>query len=183
MLFLPAYLTAEAKRREHVYKSEIEHAHGIFRRWIDLELQGVLARKETSPDADFLRDIFGDALGYAAVTEGDPSYQLERQFSIQGVGAAGGAISGNFELITKIGFLDELGVRVTINPGHVDLVVVCLADLNEDGSVGLPDLAIMLSNFGLTPGALWEDGDLDGDGAVGLQDLALMLSLFGTICP
>jgi hypothetical protein len=58
----------------------------------------------------------------------------------------------------------------------------CPGDLDGDSQVGLTDLAIMLSNFGIPSGATPEQGDLDGDGDVDLSDLATMLSLFGTSC-
>lgn len=60
-----------------------------------------------------------------------------------------------------------------------------IGDLDCDCSVGLSDLALLLSSFGLTsemegfqPGA-----DLDGDFQVALPDLALLLSRFGSTCP
>jgi len=59
----------------------------------------------------------------------------------------------------------------------------CVGDLNGDGSVNLADLAIVLSNYGLTGGATYADGDLDGDGDVDLADLAMMLAVYGASCP
>ena len=50
----------------------------------------------------------------------------------------------------------------------------CLADLNEDGTVGGQDLSIMLSSWGADGPA-----DLDGDGVVGGTDLARLLSSWG----
>lgn len=58
----------------------------------------------------------------------------------------------------------------------------CAGDVNDDRTVDLQDLAILLANFGMTGGATLEDGDLDGDGDVDLQDLADLLALFGTTC-
>lgn len=57
----------------------------------------------------------------------------------------------------------------------------CLGDLTGDLHVDLSDLALALSNYGLT-GATPAQGDLTGDTVVDLADLALMLSLYGTIC-
>lgn len=56
----------------------------------------------------------------------------------------------------------------------------CAEDLDGDGSVGLQDLATMLSNFGTSGPDL--AGDLDADGDVDLQDLATLLAAFGTNC-
>jgi FG-GAP repeat len=57
----------------------------------------------------------------------------------------------------------------------------CPADIDEDGSVGLSDLASLLSHFG--DGDPAQPADLNGDGAVDLTDLATLLALFGTACP
>jgi len=58
----------------------------------------------------------------------------------------------------------------------------CPEDLDGSGAIDLPDVAILLANFGTASGADPEDGDLNGDGAVDLTDLALMLAAFGTVC-
>jgi hypothetical protein len=51
---------------------------------------------------------------------------------------------------------------------------VCPGDLNNDGIVGAPDLAILLGAWG-GPGP----ADLDGDGIVGASDLTVLLSGWG----
>ncbi len=57
----------------------------------------------------------------------------------------------------------------------------CAGDLDGNRTVGLSDLAILLSHFGEAGGAA--DGDLNRDGNVDLSDLALLLGAFGTTCP
>lgn len=52
-------------------------------------------------------------------------------------------------------------------------------DLDGNGCVDITDLAIQLSNFGVTGGATAEDGDLNGDGDVDIEDLAGLLANFG----
>ncbi len=54
----------------------------------------------------------------------------------------------------------------------------CLGDLNGDTIIDAPDLAILLSSWGI-PGA---PGDLNGDTIVDAADLAMLLSLWGN-CP
>lgn len=54
-----------------------------------------------------------------------------------------------------------------------------LGDLDADGDVDLDDLARLLSNYGMTAGAAYEDGDLDGDGDIDLCDLAALLTNYG----
>lgn len=58
----------------------------------------------------------------------------------------------------------------------------CPADLDDDGGVGLGDLAIQLAAYGITSGATPEQGDLNGDGDVDLEDLSTLLSVFGDSC-
>ena len=58
----------------------------------------------------------------------------------------------------------------------------CPGDIDGDNSVGITDLAELLSNYGMTGSAGYEDGDLNGDGDVDLTDLAEMLSVYGTTC-
>jgi hypothetical protein len=91
-LFIPAFLIQESKKRADLYREEIARAHAIVARWIDLDTRGALARKETSLDAEFLGEVFCDALGYAPVTTAAGTYQLERQFAVPGVGTADGAL-------------------------------------------------------------------------------------------
>lgn len=55
----------------------------------------------------------------------------------------------------------------------------CPADLNGDGEIGLSDLAILLSNFGVVGPS---PADINGDGGVNLADLALLLASFGSAC-
>jgi hypothetical protein len=57
-----------------------------------------------------------------------------------------------------------------------------LGDLDGDCDVDLTDLSILLSNYGTTGGATYEDGDLDGDRDVDLTDLAQLLANYGTEC-
>lgn len=54
--------------------------------------------------------------------------------------------------------------------------VVCAGDLDGDGAVGAPDLAIVFAAWG-TPA-----GDLDGDGTTSAQDIAVLLGAWGE-CP
>jgi hypothetical protein len=76
-----------------------------------------------------------------------------------------------------VNFTNPLDVYMTTSPSD------CFGDLNGDGEIGLSDLAELLSNYGTTSGATYEDGDLDGDGDVQLADLAALLAVYGTQCP
>ena len=59
----------------------------------------------------------------------------------------------------------------------------CIGDLDENGEVGLADLAQLLASYNVTSGASYEDGDLDCDGDVDLSDLAALLAGYGATCP
>ncbi len=77
------------------HASDEERGHAILCRWADLEALGHLGRKETSVNADFLNEIFGEALGYRTATQSPEQYNLEREFPVPGGGSADGAL-GNF---------------------------------------------------------------------------------------
>lgn len=66
---------------------------------------------------------------------------------------------------------------LTVNAAPDD----CPEDLDGDGVVGLSDLSILLTNFGLPGGPA--DGDITGDGVIDLADLSALLTAFGTTCP
>ncbi len=91
VLILPRVLREEADRM--IYRDEKQaKAHAIIKKWIDLQKQGHLAKKETALDADFLHEVFGEALGYKSATESPDHFQLQRNFTVQGVGTADGAL-------------------------------------------------------------------------------------------
>ena len=91
---LPKYVRDEGERLK--WKNlDLEEAHSIIVRWADLESDSHLNRKETAMDADFLNEVFGDALGYKTATRSPKHYNLEREFSIPGIGASDGAL-GHF---------------------------------------------------------------------------------------
>jgi len=83
---------------------------------------------------------------------------------------------------------DSLTFRVDSPSGSSGVATVnliyypCDGDINGDGSIGLSDLSILLTNFGRSGGAVFSEGDLNGDGAVNLTDLSILLGLFGGAC-
>jgi hypothetical protein len=102
----------------------------------------------------------------------------------------GGALltaGGNFELSGTFGQTDAgimSGGSFTLSGGFWPGVTPpCIGDLDNDGAIGLGDLAILLSHFGQPSGASPGDGDSDSDGDVDLGDLAQLLAVFGTSCP
>lgn len=71
----------------------------------------------------------------------------------------------------------------TSDTATLTVVPACPGDLNGDGTVSLPDLAILLANYGTSGGATPGQGDLDSDGDVDLGDLAELLGHYGQACP
>jgi hypothetical protein len=97
---------------------------------------------------------------------------------------------GDFELSGTIGQHDAsssamTGGGYTLVGGFWAGVVedeFCFGDLDDDGEIGLSDLAALLANYGQASGMAYEDGDLDDDGDVDLADLAALLAVYGTDC-
>lgn len=105
----------------------------------------------------------------------------------------GGAISGAdtpFLVIDPIGpeHHGQIDYSVSNNCSGVgtgfflSVEPACSGDLNDDGQISLPDLTILLANFGTPGGATPHQGDLNFDGAVDLGDLAQLLAFFGSSC-
>ena len=81
---------------------------------------------------------------------------------------------------TVVDLLDILhGTSLDVNGNGVPDECECLADLDGDGEVSLPDLLGLLADWGTDPGG---PPDLDGDGEVNLPDLLLLLGQWGP-CP
>jgi len=100
---------------------------------------------------------------------------------------AAGCASGGSTLRVRVGF----GLGLLIQIGGADgaqgvgelQATPCPCDFDADGVVALPDLSLMLSEFGPNCGVVPCDTDLEGDGDVDLTDLAVLLGRFGTECP
>lgn len=114
-----------------------------------------------------------------------------------GPGTSGGWFYHEFRVADLVATTSQVRLRFIASdepPGSIveaaidDLMITdhecppdCPYDLDGDGEVGLGDLSILLSNFGLS-GVDPEQGDLDGDGEVSLGDLSILLSNFGLPC-
>ncbi|MFN0135632.1 MAG: hypothetical protein ACKVS9_05870 [Phycisphaerae bacterium] len=98
---------------------------------------------------------------------------------------AGSSRSGAFSKMVLPTLGPGLRWDVTYGSNSLRLAVIanisCPADIDRDGTIGLTDLAILLSNFGGTGNHA--DGDLDQNGLVNLTDLATLLTGFGSPCP
>ncbi|MDO8630982.1 MAG: N-6 DNA methylase [Phycisphaerales bacterium] len=93
-LVLPKLLTEKATSFPFD-DARLKNGLSVLQRWADLAAQGALQQKETSLDAEFLRVILGQALGYKTRTDSPDAYNMERQFTVPGAGMADGAL-GSF---------------------------------------------------------------------------------------
>lgn len=87
-----------------------------------------------------------------------------------------GSFAPRFRVIDSLNRSDETQLTLTI------LQIGPPGDLDGDGTVGLSDLAILLTNYGTPSGMTYGDGDLDGDGDVDLSDLGALLAVYGETC-
>ncbi len=92
VLILPSLLAEEAAREHLLDEGRIERAYRIIAKWADLGQSGDLEQKETSLDAEFIHDIFVEALGYPTSTEQPGAHLLERNYTVPNCGTADAAI-------------------------------------------------------------------------------------------
>lgn len=125
------------------------------------------------------------ALSVFATGSGPLSYQWLRNGE-----CIAGATAANYDFIATPASAGRYECTVSNACGSLGSYPATIAltgggpqgDLDGDGHVGLQDLAILLSSFGLCSGmpGFVAAADLDGDGCVGLQDMAVLLAHFGT---
>lgn len=87
-------------------------------------------------------------------------------------------------------FVNLVGVNIKTGIDNFSLqieheapsVPSCPLDFDQDGTIELDDLNIVLTNFGQAV-APWTNGDTNGDAFVDLDDLNNLLTQFGSPCP
>ncbi len=129
------------------------------------------------------RDRFVDTDdgGAAFVFDAQTGQQLFRLFASDGedfVDAFGSSVA---VLGTRafVGAPRGEGTVLDYGRSYIFDLTPCFADVNNDNTVDLADLNIVLGNFGQTT----PDGDTNSDDVVDLADLNRVLSDFGTDCP
>jgi hypothetical protein len=71
-------------------------------------------------------------------------------------------------------------VDATIDDGSCDFASCgCPEDVNGDGIISVPDILVLLAEFGCLSGC---SADISGDDSTNVQDLLLLLAVFGTSC-
>ena len=90
-LFLPRDLKAKSTDQRLRGKSQ-EEAHKIIIKWAEMESSGKLEeQKETAIEGEFLKEVFGEALGYKLFSDNEETWNLKAKFSVNG-GEADAAI-------------------------------------------------------------------------------------------
>src|SRR5581483_5883745 len=80
-----------------VWPPEVEAARPKLAHWADLLGSGQAdAKKETELLPDFIRDVFGDLLGYTGPASGAPVYTLKREALVEVDGKRADAALGRF---------------------------------------------------------------------------------------
>lgn len=81
-LFVEAYLKKESQDNR-LQDDRCKRAHTILVKWADLESGGKLrTQKESNLEAEFLTQVFGEALGYSLFSEGQTQWNLKPKFRL-----------------------------------------------------------------------------------------------------
>jgi hypothetical protein len=81
-LFVAAYLRDRAQDKR-LQDERCKRAHEIILRWADLEAHGALqTQTESNVEAEFLTQVFGEALGYTLFSEGQTQWHLQPKFRL-----------------------------------------------------------------------------------------------------
>ncbi len=140
-LILPRHLAQHAEDKTLQGKAH-DRAYEILMRWADMQQQGHLQKKETALDANFLHEVFGEALGYKTTTQSPEGYQQQRNFSIPGVGTADGA-------------LGDFSPASTAEPVAVIELKGAITDLDHDRFNGRTPVQQCWDYLNALPGCPW----------------------------
>lgn len=100
-LFIQAFLKDRSQDRR-LQDDRCERAHAIIVKWADLESKGALqTQTESNLEAEFLTEVFGEALGYTLFSEGKTQWNLRPKFRLNDQTAD--AAIGFFEAHREIG--------------------------------------------------------------------------------
>ena len=131
----------------------------------------------TGSDVRWFVDGFpaqGDAGGGP---DNPPDEVLIAQFTVANFGfrvAVMGSMFINGRHTNAAGVVEEF---TTIGIIATDFHPICVGDLDGDGVVGVPDLLLLLAQWGVCPAQCF--ADIDGDGVVGAPDLLTLLAAWG----
>lgn len=131
-------------------------------------------------DALFIKE---DGEIWFSVEEGFVSHTLGLVSDGDLLSDRGSIVAHNLDLLNRCAPVEDLnnfGLDAADFGACPPCHIPCIADFNGDGSVGAPDLALLLGAWGPAPAN--SPYDLTGDGFVNAADLALVLGAWGP-CP
>jgi len=127
--------------------------------------------------------LVGQSGSFSVQAVGTPplSYQWQKQDNTNQWADVDGATEATL-VFNPMAAADAGGYRCVVTSPYGSItsnrVMLNGGDANYDGKVGLQDLSLVGSNYGLT-GQAWPQGDFNGDGLVGLQDLSILATNYG----
>ena len=85
-IFLPKLLEENTKVNLVLFDNEqFRRAHGIFRKWADIESSGkIKQRTESNLEGEFFKELFGDALEYRLFSENSDRWDAEQKYNVNG---------------------------------------------------------------------------------------------------
>ncbi len=141
--------------------------------WTDTRFTG-------SDEGDWFVFGFPPQAAPGSAPDNPPDQVLIGQYTVANPGPSGGVFGSmfvNFFHTIAGGFVEQIsitGIFDTHLPGDV-----CIGDIDDDGVVSVPDLLLLLADFGSCDGS---PADFDGDGCVTVVDLLALIANFGS-CP
>ncbi|MCC6428186.1 MAG: N-6 DNA methylase [Phycisphaerales bacterium] len=139
-LFLPKYLASDAGK----FAADVAamgRARERVAAWAALEREGKLDQaNERALDAEFLNEVFGDALGYGTKTSRPDDYLLDREFHVPGAGPVDGALRDRRVEGAPAGIIEMKGPAV---------------DLDRDRSGGRTAVQQLWDYLNALPGCSW----------------------------
>ncbi len=140
-LFVQAYLKEKSQDRR-LQDDKCEKAHEIIVKWADLESRGRLkGQTEKNIEAEFLTEVFGDALGYTLFSEGQKQWNLQPQFRLNGQTAD-----------AAIGFFEQ---RCDVTPRALIELKGPTVNLDRDRSAGRTPVQQCREYLSEVPGCPW----------------------------
>jgi formylglycine-generating enzyme required for sulfatase activity len=115
----------------------------------------------------------------AALRHGDLARDASQTTSLPRSGALRASISGSFRGLCCILGMAIAAAPIALAAPTALVQTACSADLDRDGMVGAPDLAVLLGAWGPSADSI---ADLDQSGAVDAEDLSALLAFWGSTC-
>lgn len=140
-----------------------------------------LADFDNDGDMDWVISSFGGGLWFLFENNGAGVFTLDRTFDAPANPSCAVMVDLDNDLDVDMIQTDEIA-DVVILQRNMGTPALCRADANKNGSVGLEDIALIVTNWAqqVQPGT---NGDVSANVTVGLEDIAVVVGSWGTVCP